>query len=134
MSKSRKSGHLLDLYYHILWKWYLEEENTWELVSTIQYLKKLFSSFYKDRPDKLIATFLAINTAPPMARSIVKSIKPLKQKRGQPVIKTNKGAKKYWAAFDFYHVFEQIWITSMLNILSHIARDCMWPPVTAHNF
>ena len=78
--KESKSDHLPDLYYLVLWKRYLEEENTWELASTIQHLKKLISLFHKDHPDKPTATSLAINTIPSVARPIVKPIEPLKQK------------------------------------------------------
>ena len=64
------------------WKGYPEEENTWEPASAVQHLRKLISSFHKDHPDKPTATFLAIDTAPPMARLTVKL--PAKQKRGRP--------------------------------------------------
>ena len=46
-SKS-ESGQLPGLYYLIAWKRYPEKENTWELLSAVQYLKKLINSFYKN--------------------------------------------------------------------------------------
>ena len=103
-ARESKSDHLLGLYYLVLWKRYPKEENTWELASVIQHLKKLINLFYKNHPDKPTATFLAIDTAPPMARPTVKPAEPLKRKQGQPANSTNKRAKK-WAVFDFYHVF-----------------------------
>ena len=60
----------------------------------VQHLRKLINSFYKDYPDKPIATSLAINIAPPIARLTVKSTLPTKQKQRQPANSTNKQAKK----------------------------------------
>ena len=40
-----------------------------------------------------------------MARSIVKLVESLEQKRGQPANSINKQARKNLAAFDFYRVF-----------------------------
>ena len=87
-----KSGHLLDFYYLVLWKGYPEEENIWKPLSAVQQLKKLINSFYKDHPEKPIATSLPINSAPPMARPIVKPTAKAttKQKRGQPANSTSK--------------------------------------------
>ena len=43
---ARKSeGHLLELYYLVAWKSYLEEKNIWEPASVVQHLKKLISLF-----------------------------------------------------------------------------------------
>ena len=47
-----ESGYLLGLYYLVAWKIYFEEENTWKLLSVVQYLKKLISSFHKNYLDK----------------------------------------------------------------------------------
>ena len=110
---ARKSaGHLPGLYNLISWKVYPKEENTWEPASAVQHLRKLISLFYKNHHDKPTTTSLAINTAPPMARSIVRLIAiasaPPKQKQGQPANSTNKRAKKNRAAFDFYHVFSLV--------------------------
>ena len=78
-TRESESGHLLGLYYLVSWKRYPKEENTWEPASAIQHLRKLISSFYKDHSGKPTATFPAINTAPPIARQIVKL--PAKQKQ-----------------------------------------------------
>ena len=114
-----KSGHLPGLYYLVSWKRYPEKKNIWEPASTVQHLRKLISLFFKDYPDKPSATFLAINTIPPMAkptvRSTVKPTKSLKWKQGQLANSTNKQAKKNWAAFNFYHVFGQIWVNPELT-------------------
>ena len=131
--RESKSGHLPGLYYLVSWKGYSKEENTWEPASTVQHLRKLISSFHKDHPDKPTATFPAIDTAPPMARPTVTPTEPLKRKRGRPANSTNKRAKKNWAAFNFYRVFGQIWITYIFNILSRTARDCTWLQVTARD-
>ena len=123
-------GHLPGLYYLVSWKEYLEEENTWEPASAVQQLRKLISSFHKDYLDKPIATSEAIDTAPSMAKPTIKST-AMKQNQSRPANSTNKQAKN-WAAFDFYYVFEQIWVTSTFNILSRIPHDCMSPHVTSN--
>ena len=123
--RESKSGHLSGFYYLVLWKRYLEEENTWELVLAVQHLKKLISSFHKDHPDKPTATFLTIDTTPPIARPTVKPIGSFKQKWGRPAKRNNKQAKTNWAAFEFYRVFGQIWVIPILDILSRNTRDCM---------
>ena len=92
-ARKSKSGHLPGLYYLVSWKKYPEEENTWEPASAVQHFRKLISSFHKNHPNKPTATSPAINTAPPMARPIVKPTEPLKQKRGQPTERTKKRAK-----------------------------------------
>ena len=79
-ARESKSGQLPGLYYLVLWKEYLKEENTWEPASTVQHLRKLISSFYKDYPDKPTATSPIIDIAPPMARPIAKSMEPPKRK------------------------------------------------------
>ena len=93
-ARELEPDHLPGLYYLVSWKEYLEEENTWELASAVQYLRKFISLFHKDHSDKPNATSSAIDTAPPMARPTVKPAKLLKQKQGQPVNSTNKRAKK----------------------------------------
>ena len=90
-----KSGYLPGLYYLIAWKGYSKEENTWESLSTVQHLKKLISSFYKEHPKKLTATSLPIDSAPPIARPTIKLTRPIKQKQGQLVNSaTSKQAKR----------------------------------------
>ena len=80
--KESESGHLLGLYYLVSWKGYPEEENTWEPASAVQHLRKLISSFHKDHPDKPTVISPAINTAPPMARPIIRL--PAKRKQRRP--------------------------------------------------
>lgn len=50
--------------------------------------------FYKNYPKKLIGFFLAIKTALPMAKPIIKFIKLIKQKQEQLANSTNKQARK----------------------------------------
>lgn len=71
-ARKSKSGHSLELYYLISWKGYLKEKNTYKLALTIQYPRKLISSFYKNHTDKLTAIFEAINTILLMAKQIIK--------------------------------------------------------------
>ena len=79
-----KSGHLPELYYLVAWKDYPEEENTWEPVLVVQYLRKLISSFHKDHPEKPTAIFPLFDSAPPIARPTVKPTakSTTKRKRG----------------------------------------------------
>ncbi len=58
-------------YYLILWKGYPEEENTWEPSSAVIYLRKLINTFHKEHPEKLTATSLLLDSAPPMAQLTV---------------------------------------------------------------
>ena len=87
-------GHLLGLYYLIVWKCYLEEESIWELASAMQHLRKLIGSFNKDHLDNPIATFLPINSASPIAKPTIKPARPIKRKQGQLARCANKQAKK----------------------------------------
>ena len=80
-TKESESGHLLSLYYLVLWKRYSEKENIWKPVSAIQQLRKLISLIHKNYLDKPIATSLTIDIALPMVRLTVKPIEPPKQKR-----------------------------------------------------
>ena len=77
-ARESESGHLPGFYHLVFWEGYLEEENTWEPASAVQYFRKLISSFHKDYLDKPTATFPAIDTALPMARPTVRPTKPLK--------------------------------------------------------
>ena len=92
-ARESESSYLLGFDYLISWKWYPEEENTQEPALTVDHPKKLFSLFYKDHSDKLIVTFLAIDTAPPMARPTAKPIKSHKWKQRRLTRCTIKRAK-----------------------------------------
>ena len=96
----RKSelGHLSGFYYLVSWKGYPEEENTWELASAVQHLRKLISLFHKDHLNKPTVTSPAIDTAPLMARPTVKLTNPLKQKQGRPRRCAKKRTKTRWEA------------------------------------
>ena len=88
-------SHLPGLYYVIAWKGYSEEENTWELVLAVKYLRKLISLFPKDHLEKLIATSPPVNSAPLIARPTVNPARSItKQKQGQPATSAKKRAKK----------------------------------------
>ncbi len=77
------------LYYLVLRKSYLKEENTWESSSAVIHLWKLISNFHKEYPEKSIATSSPLNFTLPMARPTVPKQEP-KQKRSHP----SKGANK----------------------------------------
>ena len=83
-----KSGHLPGFYYLVAWKSYPEEENTSELLSAVQHLKKLISSFQKDHPEKPTATSPPINSTPLMAKPKIKFT--TKQKQDLPVNSISK--------------------------------------------
>ena len=91
-----ESGHLPGPYYLVAWRGYSKEENTWEPVLAVQHPRKLISSFHKDHPEKPTATFLPVDSAPPIARPTVKPTakSTTKRKRGQPPNSANKRAKK----------------------------------------
>ncbi len=82
------SNQMPGLYYLVLWKDYPEEENTWELSLVVIYLRKIINTFYKKHPEKPTATFLLLDSAPPMARPTIP--KEPKQKRDRPSKKVNK--------------------------------------------
>ena len=66
-------------------------------MSAVHHFKKLINSFHKDRPEKPIATFPPIDSAPPMARPTIKPTQPItKQKQDRLANSANKRAKKNW--------------------------------------
>ncbi len=65
------NNQLPGLYYLILWKGYSEEKSTWEPSVVVIYLWKLINTFHKDHPENLIATFILLDSALPIARPIV---------------------------------------------------------------
>ena len=85
--------HLPGLYYLVSWKRYPEEENIWEPASAVQYLWKLLSKFQHENLNRSTATSPPIDTAPPMARLIVKRTEPLKRKQGRSTRRTKKCTK-----------------------------------------
>ena len=78
-AKESTISQLLELYYLVLWKNYLEEENTWEPVLAIPHFQRLTNTYHKNYPKKLTATFLLVNMAPPIVRPMAALIK----KRGR---------------------------------------------------
>ena len=91
-----ESGHLPGLYSLIALKSYPKEENTWELLSAVQHLKKLISCLHKKHLEKLTTTFLPINSTLPMARSTLKPIRPTtKWKQSQTAKNANKQVKNW---------------------------------------
>ena len=92
---NKAESHQQGLYYLVAWKRYSKEKNTWKQLFAIQYLKKLINSFYKKHLEKPTATSPSINSAPPMARPIVKPTRPTitKRNRDQPVNNASKQAK-----------------------------------------
>ena len=120
-TKELDSDHYLPgLYYLILWKSYLKEENIWEPASTIQYLWKLITIFHRNYLDKLIVTSLPIDSALPIAWSIIKPRAKVSKKHGR-LAKTNstsKRAKKSWNA-SFLSYFGPISIANKKSPQSH---------------
>ena len=84
-------GHLLGLYYLVLWKGYLKEENTLKPFLTVMYLRKMVSTFYKDYLEMPTAISAPLDSAPPMAKPTIQL--PTKQNRGRPTGHAKKRAK-----------------------------------------
>ena len=83
--------HLPNLYYLVFWKGYPKKESTWEPFSAVMHLQKMISTFHKDHPKKPMATSPLLNSAPPMAKSSVKPVKPsAKQSKAAQQAKQNK--------------------------------------------
>ncbi len=80
------------LYYLVLWKGYPEEENTWEPSLAVIHLRILISTFYKEHPEKPIATSPLLDSAPLITRPTIPK-KP-NQNRGRLSKGANKRGKK----------------------------------------
>ncbi len=65
------NNQMLGLYYLVLWKGYLEKENTWKPSLAVIYLRKFISTFHKEHPEKPTATSPLLDSTPPMARPII---------------------------------------------------------------
>ncbi len=65
------SNQIPGFYYLVLWNGYPEEENTWEPLLAVIHLRNLISIFHKEHPEKPTVTSPPLDSAPPMARSMV---------------------------------------------------------------
>ena len=93
---ANNSNQIPGLYYLVLWKSYLKEENTWEHSSAVIYLRKLINTFHKKHLKKPTAISPPLDSTPPMARQTVS--KEPKQKRGHPSKRVNKRGRNQIAA------------------------------------
>ena len=66
-----KNNQMPGLYYLVLWKGYLKEENTWKPSLAIIHLQKLISTFHKEHLEKPTAIFLFLNFVLPIAKPTV---------------------------------------------------------------
>lgn len=78
-------------YYLVLWKGYLDKENTWKPWEVVMDLQKLISNFHKKDPEKLTVTFALLDSTLLIASLMVP--KELKQKFGCPSKEANKRDK-----------------------------------------
>ena len=92
-ARESEEGYLPGLYYLISWKGYPKDKNTWKPALAVQQLRKLVSNFYKDHPDKPIATSPPIDLASPMAKRITLPNVNGKRKRNRPVGSVQKKTK-----------------------------------------
>ncbi len=92
-SISESRSHKPRLYYLVLGKGYLKEKNIWEPTLAVQYLHKLISTIHKNHPKKRTATLPLIDTAPPMAKLIIKPKTEVTKQKYDRLAKTN--AAKY---------------------------------------
>lgn len=75
-------NHLPGFYYLFFWKNYLEERNTWELVLIIYHFQRFIIIFHKEYQEKLIATFLLVDSVLSMARPTDRFKASIKWKHG----------------------------------------------------
>ena len=62
------NNQISSLYYLILWKNYLKEENICELLLIVIHFRKLINTFHKEYLKRLLATPLSLDSALPIAR------------------------------------------------------------------
>ncbi len=86
------SNQMPGFYYLVLWTGYLEEENTWEVLLAVIYLRKLINTFHKEHLEKPTVTSPPLTSAPPMARLTIP--KEPKRKRGHPSKGANRRGRK----------------------------------------
>lgn len=60
----------------------------------MQYLKRIINFFYKKQLKKLIAIYLHLEIALPIAKSIVRALKPIKRKQNRQTKNANKHVRK----------------------------------------
>ena len=77
----KANKYLLKLYYLIIWKGYLQEENTWKSSLVVMHLRNMISTFHKDYPKKPIATSASLNSVPSMEKLTIKLFTNGKQRR-----------------------------------------------------
>ena len=78
------------LYYLVLQNGYSEEKNTWKPLLAVIHLCKFINAFYKERLEKLSATFLHLNSVASMVRPTVLKEQQPKQWCGCLVKRANK--------------------------------------------
>ena len=110
--------HLPGLYHFIFWKNYQVEESTWESSSAVIYHRKIISTFHKNNPEKLTGTSLLLNSAPPMAKPLVKSVKLFAKQKHGCLTSSTKWAKEWdierWDFFFFVLIkLEDFFINSV---------------------
>ena len=69
---NKSESFLPGLYFLVLWKSYLKEENTWRPALAVLHLCKLINTFYHDYLEKPTTISPPINSIPPMARPTIK--------------------------------------------------------------
>ncbi len=60
--QANNNNQIPGFYYLVSWKGYPKEKNTWEPLLIVIYFQKLISTFHKEHAEKLIATFLPLDS------------------------------------------------------------------------
>ena len=87
--------HLLNFYYFVSWKGYLEEKSTWESFFAIIHFWKMISLFHKDHLEKPMAISPLFNFAPPMTKPLVKPAKLFVKQKQDRLTSSTKTAKEW---------------------------------------